>query len=205
MTGRRSLGRFGVVGVLSISYCLGCAAPKPEAPKSMWRSPQDQGKRRAESEIDPTKVETRDDIFQIVQFWPQMPWLQHTDRIVGFKVTVYFRSGETRLGAFVPGTIFAWIYELEPDAHGRRERKLAHMWEFDQAEALGYRVRKRSIQGYYYGFPLRWDDELRLEGKLIEIQLGYERRNKQLVLSEHRQFRVPVPAGYVPPDEETEP
>ena len=205
MTGRRSLAGFGVVGALSILYCLGCAAPKPDAPKSMWRSPQDQGKRRAKSEIDPTKVETRDDIFQIVQFWPQMPWLQRADRIAGFKVTVYFRSGETRLGAFVPGTIFVWVYGLEPSARGRRERKLAYMWELDQAEALGYRVRKRSIQGYYYGFPLRWDDQLRLEGKLVEIQFGYERRNRQLVLSEPREFYVPIPAGYVPPDEETEP
>ncbi len=171
----------------------------------MWPSTRDDGKGRAKNEIDPTKIETRDDIFQIVQFWPQMPWLQRTDRVVGFKVTVYFRSGETRLGAFVPGNIFVWVYELQPAARGRRERKLAHMWELDQAGALGYRVRKRSIQGYYYGFPLRWDDGLGLEGKLVEIQFGYERGNKQLVLSEPRQFRVPVPVGYVPPEEETEP
>jgi hypothetical protein len=159
----------------------------------------------SQNEIDPTTVETRDDIFSIIQFWPQYPWLQSSDRIVGFKVTVYFRSGKTQLGTFVPGTIFVWLYELVPSGEGgRRERELAYGWELDEAEALSYRVTKRAIGGYYYGFPLTWPSELALEGKLVEIQFGYERADSKLILSEPRQFRVPVPYVYEPPVEGTE-
>jgi hypothetical protein len=131
-----------------------------------------------------------------------MPWLQHADRIVGFKVTVYFVSGQTEKGAFVPGNIFVWMYTLEPTADGRRERKLAYVWEFKESESVDYRVTKRAIGGYYYGFPLTWPPELRLEGKQVEIQFGYERMDKTVALSPVRRFRVPIPAGYQPPNEE---
>ncbi len=159
-----------------------------------------------QNRIDSTKVETRDDIVQIVQFWSQNPWLQDSERVRGFKVTVYFVSGETEKGAFVPGNIMVWVYELVPTARRRYERKLVHVWELNQAEATGLRVNKLAVGGYYYGFPLQWPRELSLEGKQIEIQFGYERAsNKQVVLSSPRRFRVPIPFEFVPPDEETEP
>ena len=52
--------------------------------------------------------------------------------------------------------------------------------------------------GYYYGFPLRWPDELRLEGKLVEIQFGYQRRDGSVVLSAARRLRVPMPMVFEP-------
>jgi hypothetical protein len=170
----------------------------------MWGDRDRDSKRRNQNVIDPTKIETRDDIFQIIQYWAQMPWLHAGDRIVGFKVTVYFVSGATEKGAFVPGTIFVWVYDLAPTADGRRERKLVHMWEFDEAEAVGFRVTKRAAGGYYYGFPLTRPRELALEGNLLEIQFGYERTDERLILSEPRQFRLPVPVGIRPPIEESE-
>jgi len=204
--GKRCLRFFGAATLALAAFCAGCETPPQSNPPRSILGGRQGADRRRQNEIDPTKIESRDDIFQIVQFWPQMPWLQKADRVVGFKVTVYFRSSETRLGAFVSGNILVWVYELVPAEDGRREPRLAHMWEFDQAEAMGYRITRRSIQGYYYGFPLIWPRELTLEGKQVEIQFGYERADKRVVLSEPRQFRVPVPAGYRPPPtkEETE-
>jgi hypothetical protein len=192
----------GLAVLASALGCAGCSSSQPRKLPGSWLGSQDDAKQRRQNEIDPTKIETRDDVFQIVQFWPQLPWLQKGSRIVGFKVTVYFWSGETQHGTFVPGNILVWLHELEPTADGHREPRLVHMWEFDEREALAFRVRRRSVQGYYYGFPLTWPEELTLEGKQIEIQFGYERTNEQVVLSEPRQFRVPVPVGYRPPKEE---
>jgi hypothetical protein len=197
-----ALRRSGVAALVLAVLCAGCETPpSSNPPRPILGSPQEP-KARRQNEIDVSKVKSRDDIFQIVQFWPQMPWLQKDERIAGFKVPVYFRSSETRLGAFVSGKIYVWLYELVPGEEGRRETKLAYMWELSEAEAMGYRVIGRSILGYYYGFWLIWPSELRLEGKQVEIQFGYERADKRVVLSEPRQFRVPVPPGYQPPAEQ---
>ena len=182
----------------------GCQSPSNESGPKLFGWPGE-GKAGRKAEIDPTKIETRDDVVQISQYWPQMPWLQEGSRIVGFKVTVYFVSGQTEKGVFVPGNIFVWLYELVPMAGGRREKKLAYVWEFDEAESMGFRVTKRAIGGYFYGFPLRWPRELALEGKRTEIQFGYERTDKQVVLGSPKIYRVPVPIGYQPPAEKTEP
>lgn len=150
--------------------------------------------------IDPTKVETRDDITQIVQYWKPVPWLYDSDRRpVGFQVTVYFWSGAMDRGAFVPGRILVWLYELEPTADGLRQRKLAYGWELSEQESRLYRVRKRSIQGYYYGFPLLWGPEVDVVGKEIEIVFGYERLDGRLLTTPGHRLRVPVPPGYRPP------
>lgn len=180
--------RFALCTVLvaTLAWCAGCASePKKQ--------------------IDPTRVELKDDIVQVIQFWPQDPWLQEGDRIVGFRVPVYFVSGETEKGAFVPGDIFVWLNELQAGPDGRRTRKPVHVWELSEAEAAPFRVTKRAIGGYYYGFPLKWSADLRLEGKQVEIQFGYERADKRVVLGSARPFRVRIPAGYQPPIQETEP
>ena len=183
------------VGLALAVLCAGCETAGKRDAKGGERS-----------RIDSTNVKTRDDIVQIVQFWNQPYWLQTSERVSGFKVTVYFVSGETEKGAFVPGTILVWVYELTPTGRGGYERKLVHGWEFNQAEALAMRVNKLAVGGYLYGFPLQWPRELSLEGKQVEIQFGYERvADKQLVLSSPRRFRVPIPLEYVPPGEETEP
>jgi hypothetical protein len=198
------MGVFHGAALALTALAAGCHTPPPSnpPPPSVFRSGS--SAERPQATIDPTQVETRDDIFQIIRFWVEPIWLQRHDRIVGFKVTVYFLSAETGLGAFVSGDIYVWVYELVPTRDGRWERKLTHMWRFDEAEALGYRVRIRSIQGYHYGFPLVWPADLALEGRRIEIELGYERADKRVILSEPKEFRVPVPAGYRRPAKETE-
>lgn len=176
---------------------LGCESPQNRAnqPKSMWPSDDKSGDKNA---IDPTRIAERDDIVRVVQFWPQTPWLFDSERVIGFKATIYFIAGESMKGAFVPRNILVWINEVLPGPRGQDERKLVHMWEFDSAEAMGYRVNRRSVLGYYYGFPLRWPEELELEGKLIELQFGYERADTRVVLSSPKRLRVPVPQGFQP-------
>lgn len=205
----RSRGLLVLAGaaLVVLAACAGCETSQSTSSSgSSWFGRGSDRSRGDRNRIDSTRVKTRDDIVQIVQFWNQPYWLQTSERVRGFRVTVYFVSGETEKGAFVPGNIMVWAYELVPTARGGYERKLAHGWEFTEAEALAMRVNKRAIGGYFYGFILQWPVELALEGKQVEIQFGYERvSDKQLVLSSPRRFRVPIPLEYRPPEQEAEP
>ncbi len=193
-------------GSAAVWLLLGLAAtgcqqpPRSNPPGPMW--PSGPEARRQDNTIDPTRIETRDDIVEIIAFWSPTPWLFDSDRVIGFKVPVYFVSGQTEKGAFVSGDIFVWIYELKREPNGRYRRELAHMWQFTERESMGLRVTKRARMGYYYGFPLRWPDELMLEGKLIEIQFGYQRHDGSVVLSSARRLKVPVPMGFDPDAQE---
>jgi hypothetical protein len=149
--------------------------------------------------IDASTIPARDDIVAIYQIWPNVPWLFQSDKVVGFRVPTYFDSAGTGEGAFVSGTILAWIYTLERGEDGKLARDLAHMWEFDRQAAMPYRVRKKAVTGYYYGFMLAWPPNVELEGRLVEIEFGYERRDKTVVTGAPRRFRVPVSADYVRP------
>lgn len=187
----RHRGAQGLVlaGVLA---CLGCETPGRNGGGYDKLGSGPGNPAPAPIMIDPAKVPTRGDIVAIHQYWPNFPWLTQSDRVVGFRVTTYFVSGETEKGAFVPGTIFAWVYTLGRGEDGTRTREIAHVWEFDQTAAMSYRVRKEAIGGYFYGFMLAWPANLDLDGKLIEIEFGYERRDKSVVTSAARRFRVPL-------------
>lgn len=148
---------------------------------------------RKTSEIDPPAVETHDDIVSIHAFMQPLPWLLDSDsRVVGFRSAVYFSSGKTEKGAFVPGNIFVWLYVLDPIGGGRYERSLVHMWQMNEEQSGGYRVRKISPMGYYYGFILSWPRSVNVDGRTIEIEVGYERLNGSVVTSPARRFKVPL-------------
>jgi hypothetical protein len=194
--------KFLALGLGGLLVCLGC-----EAQTGPGRYPKSRvgGRPVSPAEaIDPTTVPTRDDIVAIYQFWPNVPWLFESDRVVGFRVTTYFVSGETELGEFVPGKVFAWIYKLARGPDGKLARELAHMWEFDEAEGMGYRVRRRAVGGYHYGFALSWPPNVELDGRQVEIEFGYERKDGTIVTSAPRRFRMPVSADYVPARESRE-
>jgi len=166
---------------------LGGCAPKRDGTGSLLRPSQ------ASNEINPEQVEMHDDIVSIHAFYQQLPWLTDADgRVVGFRSTVYFSSGETEKGAFVPGDIFVWLYVLDPIGGGRYERQLAHVWQMSADESGGYRVRKVSPMGYHYGFILSWPRTVDVDGRTIEIEFGYERRNGSVITSPARRFKVPV-------------
>jgi len=186
----------GVLTALAVLAATGCQTTASRSQGSTWLG-KGGGDGREKNRIDSTGIETRDDIVQIVSFWNQPYWLQDSERVRGFKTTVYFVSGQTEKGAFVPGNILVWIYELTPTGHGNRtERKLVHGWQFNEREARPIRVNRRAVGGYYYGMPLQWPSELHLEGKQVEIQIGYERLTGGVVLSSPRRFKTPVPINY---------
>ncbi len=161
----------------------GCEAPQPFATPPRGD---------ASAEVDAARVPTRDDIVAIRQFWSQLPWLRRGERIVGFQATLYLISGETSRGAFAPGRIVAWLYEVPPGATTDEERKLLHVWELDSQQSLGYRVRREAVMGYHYGFVLTWEDQVEVSGKLVDIVFGYERLDGRVILGAPKRFRVPL-------------
>ncbi len=180
---------------LALVWLAGCQAQQATPTKSPLGGGAEPGAGGV-PEIDPTTVETRDDIVDIVQYWNPEPWLLESGRPVGFRATVLFISGATGRGAFVPGNIMIWMYALEPSEEGMPKRTLLYGWEFTEDQSILYRVRKRSIQGYYYGFQLLWGPEVDALGKEVEFVVGYQRLDGRPLTAPGRQFRVPVPAGY---------
>lgn len=184
----------------------GCQGQRPAGSISGnpdWRDPNPG---RPGKEIDPLKVETRDDIISIVTFWDPVPWLWDTPRgVVGFRVPVHFVSGTTERGAFVPGIIRCRIYTMERDEEGRLTRTLAHEWEFDEAASTNYRVRRLAVTGYYYGFMLTWPPEAKINGREVDIEFSYERKDGRVVNSRAKRYAVPAATGYDRPTAERTP
>ncbi len=132
--------------------------------------------------MDVTLVPTRDDITAVYQFFAQDPWLRNTEgRVIGITSSVYFHSGATEKGAFVPGTVLCWVYEFDRRPDGTLERKLVNVWELSEQEAMGYRVRRQSQMGYAYGFFFTWPPGVDVSGKTIEIMFGYERLDGKMI------------------------
>lgn len=205
-SGLRSHGRFPIAfalaGLAGLAALAGCAQQPPRDDLSGVRITGSTSGRPAPAPamIDPTRSQTYDDVVRIVQFWGQTePSLRDADRrTIGFRTTVYFVSATTEKGEFVPGRILCWLYEVGgPEAAA--PRRLLHTWELTESESMGFRVRKRAIGGHYYGFLLTWPDTLRLDGKRIELQFGYERGDGRVVKADARRFRVPLPADQVTP------
>jgi hypothetical protein len=141
---------------------------------------------------------TRDDITAVYQFYTQDPWLRNTEgRVTGFRAAVYFYSGETEKGAFVPGRALVWLYQFEHQPDGTLARKLVKVWELSEADAMGYRIRRQSQMGYAYGFFFTWPASADLSGKTIEIMFGYERLDGKLITGVARRFEVPL-SRFVP-------
>ncbi|MFN0137882.1 MAG: hypothetical protein ACKVS9_17395 [Phycisphaerae bacterium] len=183
--------------------CTGCADSnkrdtdkKSAAPKSMLFSTgaaSTTGGKRESNEIDPTKIAERDDIVSINMFWQGWPWLSNAeDEVVGFRVPVYFVSGETGKGSFVATRILVWVSVVERGIDGRAKARPVHTWEFTREQAMGFRVRRLAVTGYHYGFMLAWPETLDLTGKEIEIEFGLERASGSMLTSGGRRFRVPL-------------
>ena len=203
---RNQRGGVGIVILAGLAAGViggsGCESSRVgTSPGSAWLGQQRSNNKPADNRIDSTRVETRDDIVQIVSFWNQPYWLQDIERVRGFKSTVYFVSGYTEKGAFVPGPIDIWVYEMVPTSTGRYERRLVFTHQLNAAEAMAMRVNKLAVGGYYYGFLIQWPIDLYLEGKQVQIQFGYERQaDKQVILSSPRTFEVPKPFNFIPPE-----
>lgn len=187
-------GAFGLV--LAALGLPGCQAPQPQSNlRDVRVMGGDGAKVKPPPPIEAGQVGTRDDVVSIHQFWKPLPWRMVEDRAVGFSVPTYFISAETEKGVFVSGKILVWLYEILRQADGPAEKQCVHVWEFDRAAALGYRVRKLGIMGYYYGFALTWPPNIDIAGREVEIVFGYERGDGQVVTGMPRRLRVPAPSG----------
>lgn len=183
----RAVGAAACLALLA----TGCQTTGCHAPPAGRASPR---------ELDVPKVKTRDDITAVYSIFPRDPWLRDNDgNVIGFKVSVYFQSGQTQKGAFVPGKILIWLYSMRREPDGQLERQFVRGWEMDEQEAMSWRVRFERKLGHQYGFPVLWPRDADLAGKQIEIQFGYERKDGKIIEGSVRRFRVPVPAGYRPP------
>jgi hypothetical protein len=180
----------------AVAFCPGCQSPQPEPSKGpepiLGRSHAEAPKPET---IDVAKVPERDDIVGVYRFWLPVPWLTDSvGRIIGFQVRVYFQSAATGKGVFVPGSIYVWLREIEPDPESGIRRRDLHLWELDRDAAYGYRVTMEAVLGYSYGFFLQWPENLDLEGREIEVQFGYERRDGTLIRDRAHPMRVPAPS-----------
>lgn len=198
--------RMAVLGGMGILWALltGCsdASPSPTSSKpDAAAKAQDvriMGRKSDDAPaptIDPMRVETRDDIVRVHQFWSQDPWIKDpsTGRVTGFSVATYFVSSATEKGAFVSGDIQVMVYWLRPLPNGDFERTLAYQWDMNELQASSFRVRKKAILGYYYGLVLKWPETLDLSGKQIEVQIAYRRGDGGVVRSSPRGFRIEPP------------
>lgn len=178
----------------------GCAALQPQKQTAEQQSiigggfsnKQDKAAVQAQ-QVDVVRAPEYDDVFEIASFLPTNPWLRQSGKVVGLRVPAYFVSGTTRKGAFVPGTIFAWVYGFEAGPEGKAQRVPLQVWEYDRTAAINWRITKLTRMGYPYMFLLRWPDELQLTGRYIELELGYERnKDKTVVTSPAKRLRVPA-------------
>lgn len=193
--------------LLCVVQMIGCVDAKPSTNKSdpsALNNLRIMGRKSQEAPaptIDPTKIEARDDVVRISQFWGQDPWIKDpaTGRVTGISVATYFVSSGTEKGVFVKGDVQVTVNWLRANLHGQVERTPVYEWRLNESQSTSFRVRKKAIMGYYYGLVLKWPDEIDLSGKQIEIQISYLRQDGGTVKSAPRSFRVePTPRVKLP-------
>jgi hypothetical protein len=216
MFAKYSLSSLTAVIPLALLVAGGCQAPQPGS-KPLFGDWSQAGANTAKPPagsnlftkatpapmLDVTTVPTRDDITAVYQYYTQaQQWLRNSDgRVIGFTAAVYFCSGETGKGAFVPGRSLVWLWEIVTQPNGAHERKLVNVWELNEQDAMGFRVRRLSPLGYGYGFFFTWPPNANLDGKLVEIMFGYERLDGKVITGAARRFMVPdAPLGAAPVD-----
>jgi len=135
----------------------------------------------------------------IRQYYSQ-PWLRDDDgRVNGMRMRVYFISAETEKGVFVTGEIRTSLEVLEPLSDGTYAREVVHEWSFDQREAGGYRILKRSIIGDSYGFVLPWPAHADLAGREVQVRFAYTRHDGRVIARRGSRFCVPEPKVEIRP------
>ena len=160
--------RLGWAGLLApLLLAAGCAAPAPSL---------------------------RDDVVTVYQFFRPDPWLKDEEgRVAGLKGRVYFVPAGFDKGVFVAGTIKASLYLRNPRPDGTYERSLVHEWAFNAKEAEGFRIVKRSEMGDSYGFVLRWEGDLKLADREVEIRFSYVRADGRVITGRATALRVEAP------------
>lgn len=144
----------------------------------------------------------KDDVAEIINYYPLLPWLHDADgRVCGLKVRTYFKSGKKEKGIFVTGPISITLNEVWREPDGRFSRKRIHDWTFSTAQADGFRIVKPAIGGDSYGFFLHWPEDLDVMGRTIEVVFYYQRSDGKFIVGRPWQRQVPLPPGFPAPRE----
>ena len=186
---RRRAGR-AVVAIAVVSaggvMLVGCAAGDGKGMRGL----------RPPGPPDVRFVPTSDNIVKIVKFFPKEPWLRFRHDIApavdGIKVGALFLiDGTTGRGMFGEGTIVVDLYRIDVDPQGYEIPTQVYQWTFDTEQAMPFRARKRTVQGWGYQLRLHWGD-LDLAGREIELRISFRRLDGQVVHSSGQRFRVPA-------------
>lgn len=136
----------------------------------------------------------RDDIVTVYQFFRPDPWLKDEEgRVAGLKGMAYFVPAGLDKGVFVAGTIKASLYVRNPRPDGTYERVPVYEWSFDRKQAEGFRIAKPMVMGRAYGFVMRWERDLKLAGREVEIRFSYVRNDGRVITGRGTGLRVDLP------------
>jgi hypothetical protein len=147
-----------------------------------------------------------DDIVTVYHFYPVEPWLRdEVGRVNGLSARVYFVPAGGKGGCFVPGLIKAQVFSRDRRPDGTYARTPAYEWSFDQRQAEGLRIVKRSVLGDSYVLVLRWPQELDLSGREIEVRFSYVRQDGRTIVGRGTPLAVPRATGQIPSGSATAP
>ena len=136
------------------------------------------------------------DIVAVNKFFNVNPWLcfdgDGSGRVDGVRFALYLQPASGAKGVFGTGTIVAQMYRLDRDENRREHPVLVQEWQFSPEKAYAFRAKKKSALGWGYGFRLRWDQDLGVEGRQIVFVIKYIRDDGRVVASSRQPAQVPV-------------
>jgi len=156
----------------------GCAAPGPD---SSWGGSARNGP-------------LEQNIVRVAAYYPSLnPWIWNDARthVRGIVISALYLEGPDILGVFGDGIIRPRLYLCDPAGAADTQVQLIKEWSFDVEEAHPFRSTKRTLLGNGYRFHLIWGDELDLSGQSIRMVVVFERRDRTMIYSGKKDFRVP--------------
>lgn len=187
----RSVFRWATIST-ALALCASLSACQPPPRNSGYAGTGIKGVEvKPQKTIDAQTIPTQDDIYEVVHFWQQLPWLYEGNKPVGFKVPTYFLSSQTRKGTYVSGPIFVSLFRFDRAKGPEFARQLAYRWELSPADAMPFRIAKQTLLGYGYGFMLKWPDELDVAGREIDVEISYQRGDGRTIKGSSKRLRVP--------------
>lgn len=184
---RRSLLWGCCVAVLAAGLATACSAPTKKTAESSkpWWDPKP-----------PDGGPVRSDIVSVNKFFHINPWLSFNEdgsrRVNGVKFAMYLQSPSSKKGVFGTGTIVVQMYRLDEDEKGSELPVLVQEWQYSAEKAYPFRAKEESYLGWGYGFRLKWDEGLEVEGKRVAFLVKYVRDDGRVVISSRQEATVPV-------------
>ena len=168
----------------ALAFLCGCTTTTGNSPSTV----------RATREDMPA-VESSD-IVAVSKFFNVNPWLcfnaDGSGRVNGVRFALYLQPANGTQGVFGTGTIIVQMYRLDQDEARREVPLLVQEWQYSVEKAYAFRAKQRTYLGWGYGFRLRWNDDLGVEGRQVAFVIKYIRDDGRVVLSSRQLAQVPV-------------